>query len=130
LRRISVVVVSVLLMLALAGTSTALADPPDGKGQPGATEEKEKGQPDNPNGFGTVVSQKGATTTTSASIPPLRMSRVKGWATSLATMVPLGTTRATTAASSAIWTTRSEPTPTALPMLTVIPDAQANNVIP
>jgi hypothetical protein len=59
LRRISVVVVSVLLMLALAGTSTALADPPDGKGQPGATEEKEKGQPDNPNGFGTVVSQKG-----------------------------------------------------------------------
>jgi hypothetical protein len=57
LRRISVVVLSVLLMLALAG-GAALAAPPDGKGQPGATEEKEPGQPENPNGFGTVVSQK------------------------------------------------------------------------
>jgi hypothetical protein len=57
LRRISVVVLSVLLMLALAG-GAALAAPPDGKGQPGAGEEKETGQPENPNGFGTVVSQK------------------------------------------------------------------------
>src|SRR3712207_3296700 len=44
-------------MLALAG-SAALAAPPDGKGQPRATEEKQAGQPENPNGFGTVVSQK------------------------------------------------------------------------
>jgi hypothetical protein len=44
-------------MLALAG-SVALAAPPDGKGQPRATEEKQTGQPENPNGFGTVVSQK------------------------------------------------------------------------
>jgi hypothetical protein len=44
-------------MLALAG-SAALAAPPDGKGQPRATEEKQTGQPENPNGFGTVVSQK------------------------------------------------------------------------
>jgi hypothetical protein len=50
-------VVSVLLMLAL-GSSAALADPPDGKGQPRANEPKQQGQPDNPNGFGTVVSQK------------------------------------------------------------------------
>jgi hypothetical protein len=58
LRRISFVVGLVVLMLALAA-SAALADPPDGKGQPRADETKEKGQPDNPNGFGTVVSQKG-----------------------------------------------------------------------
>jgi hypothetical protein len=44
-------------MLALAG-SAALAAPPDGKDQPRATEEKQTGQPENPNGFGTVVSQK------------------------------------------------------------------------
>ncbi len=58
MRRISVVVLSGLLMLALAG-GAALAAPPDGKGQPGAAETKETGRPDNPNGFGTVVSQKG-----------------------------------------------------------------------
>ena len=58
MRRISVVVLSVLLMLALAG-SAALAAPPEGKGQPGAKEDKEQGKPANPNGFGTVVSQKG-----------------------------------------------------------------------
>ncbi len=60
MRRISVVVVLGVLMLTLAA-SAALADPPDGKGQPRADETKEKGQPDNPNGFGTVVSQKGST---------------------------------------------------------------------
>ena len=57
MRRISIVVVSIVLMSVLAG-SVALAAPPDGKGQPGAAETKETGQPDNPNGFGTVVSQK------------------------------------------------------------------------
>jgi hypothetical protein len=61
LGRISVVVLLVLLMLALAGSAAALADPPDGKGQPRADEIKESGQPDNPNGFGTVVSQKAST---------------------------------------------------------------------
>lgn len=55
--RISVFVLLGLLMLALAG-SAALAAPPDGKDQPRATEEKQTGQPENPNGFGTVVSQK------------------------------------------------------------------------
>ena len=57
MRRISFVVGLVVLILALAA-SAALADPPDSKGQPRADETKEKGQPDNPNGFGTVVSQK------------------------------------------------------------------------
>ena len=55
--RISVFVLLGLLMLALEG-SAALAAPPDGKDQPRATEEKQTGQPENPNGFGTVVSQK------------------------------------------------------------------------
>jgi hypothetical protein len=59
LRRISVVVLLVLLMLVFAATA-ALAAPPDGKGVPriGEGEEKHTGQPENPNGFGTVVSQK------------------------------------------------------------------------
>jgi hypothetical protein len=60
LRRISVVVGLVVLMSMLAA-SAALADPPDGKGQPRAEETKEQGQPENPNGFGTVVSQKAST---------------------------------------------------------------------
>jgi hypothetical protein len=59
LRRIIVVVVSIVLISALA-CSVAVAAPPDGKGQPSADETKETGQPDNPNGFGTVVSQKGS----------------------------------------------------------------------
>ncbi len=57
MRRVSVVVLSVLLMLALACSSVALAAPPDGKGQPGAAEEKQKGKPDNPSGFGGAASQ-------------------------------------------------------------------------
>jgi hypothetical protein len=56
LRRISVVVLLGLIMLALAG-SVALAAPPDGKGQPGAEEPKQKGQPENPSGFGGAASQ-------------------------------------------------------------------------
>jgi hypothetical protein len=61
LRRISVVVVLVLLMLAFAG-SAALAAPPDGKGQPGATETtKDTGAPTDPNCFGTAASQVATT---------------------------------------------------------------------
>jgi hypothetical protein len=60
LRRISVVVVLVLLMLAFAG-SAALAAPPDGKGQPGATEPKDTGAPNDPNCFGTAASQVATT---------------------------------------------------------------------
>ena len=54
--RVSVVVLSVLLMLTLA-CSAAVAAPPDGKGQPGAAEEKQKGKPDNPSGCGGAASQ-------------------------------------------------------------------------
>jgi hypothetical protein len=61
MKRISVVVLLGLLMLALACSGAAVADPLGGKGQPRADETKEKGRPDNPNGFGTVVSQKGST---------------------------------------------------------------------
>ncbi len=56
MRRISVVLLSVLFMLALAG-SAALAAPPDGKGQPRANEPKDTGSPKNPNCFGTAASQ-------------------------------------------------------------------------
>ena len=58
MRRVSVVVLSVLLMLALACSSVALAAPPDGKGQPRAEEEKQKGKPENPNGFGNAASHQ------------------------------------------------------------------------
>ena len=60
MRRISVVVLSVLLMLTLAG-SAALADPPDGKGQPRASEPKDTGSPKDPNCFGTAASQVATT---------------------------------------------------------------------
>ncbi len=60
MRRISVVVLSVLLMLSLAG-SAALADPPDGKGQPRADETKDTGSPKDPNCFGTAASQVATT---------------------------------------------------------------------
>jgi hypothetical protein len=56
LRRISFVVVLVVLMLALAG-SAALADPPDGKGQPRAGEQKDTGKPNDPNCWGTTSSK-------------------------------------------------------------------------
>ena len=59
MRRVSVVVLSVLLMLALA-SSAALAERPDNKGQnceAVTCEEKEKGKPDNPRGFGSAASQ-------------------------------------------------------------------------
>ena len=57
MRRISVVVVLVVLMLALAG-SAALAAPPSGKGQPRATTEpKDTGAPNDPNCWGTAASQ-------------------------------------------------------------------------
>jgi hypothetical protein len=56
LGRISVFVLLALLMLVVAATA-ALAAPPDGKGQPRATEEKQTGQPENPNGFGSAASQ-------------------------------------------------------------------------
>ena len=57
MRRVSVVVLSVLLMLTLACSSAALAAPPDGKGQPRAEEDKQKGKPANPSGFGGAASQ-------------------------------------------------------------------------
>jgi hypothetical protein len=63
LRRVSVVVVAVLLMLtmlALAG-GAALAAPPDGQGQPRATEPKDTGSPNDPNCFGTAASQVATT---------------------------------------------------------------------
>jgi hypothetical protein len=106
----------------------ALADPPDGKGQPGATEEKKQGQPENPNGFGTVVSQKASHYRdvgehSSSQEEPRQdvgnVARNDG---------AEGDHLATMAASSAVWTTRSEPTPTALPMPAVILDVHANNV--
>ncbi len=59
MRRVTVVVLSVLLMLALA-SSAALAERPDNKGQnceAVTCEDKEKGKPDNPNGFGSAASQ-------------------------------------------------------------------------
>src|SRR5687768_13998986 len=62
LRRISVVVLSVLLMLALA-SSAALTERPAGKGQGcDGCEPKQQGKPDNPkpdnpNGFGSAASQ-------------------------------------------------------------------------
>jgi hypothetical protein len=56
LGRISVFVLLALLMLVVAATA-ALAAPPDGKGQPRAAEEKQTGQPENPNGFGSAASQ-------------------------------------------------------------------------
>src|SRR3712207_7749817 len=57
LRRFSVVVLSVLLMLALA-SSAALAERPAGKGQGcDGCEKKEQGKPENPNGFGSAASQ-------------------------------------------------------------------------
>ena len=42
-------------------TSAGWADQPPNKGQPGATEEKVTGTPNNPNGFGAVVSQRAST---------------------------------------------------------------------
>ncbi len=60
MRRVSVVVLSVLLMLALAG-SAALADPPDGKGQPRASEPKDTGSPKDPNCWGQTASHMATT---------------------------------------------------------------------
>ena len=57
-RRISVVLISALLMMGFT-TSVAWADQPPNKGQSGATEDKRTGAPINPNGFGTVTSQLG-----------------------------------------------------------------------
>ena len=56
LRHISVLLVSVLVLVALAA-SVALAAPPAGKGQPGATEEKSTGSPTDPNCWGEVTTQ-------------------------------------------------------------------------
>jgi hypothetical protein len=60
LRRISVVVLSVLLMLTLAG-SAALAAPQAGKGQPGAKEDKQTGKPADPNCWGQTASHMATT---------------------------------------------------------------------
>ena len=86
LRRISVVLISALLMMGFT-TSVAWADQPPNKGQGGATENKRTGAPDNPNGFGTVTSQLGTAlggvgSHTSGS-PPARTrtpSRPSAWA--------------------------------------------------
>ena len=72
LKRISVLLMAVLLMLSLAGNAAMAQTPPnrdecDGvedplicdKGQPGADEAKEKGKPDDPNAWGSVASQLG-----------------------------------------------------------------------
>jgi hypothetical protein len=58
LRHISVLLVSVLVLVALAA-SVALAAPPAGKGQPGATDPdpKSTGSPTDPNCWGEVTSQ-------------------------------------------------------------------------
>ena len=57
MRRFSVVVLSALLMLALA-SSAALAERPAGKGKGcDGCDSKEKGQPANPSGFGGAASQ-------------------------------------------------------------------------
>src|SRR5215212_1355788 len=73
LRRISVLLLAVLLVLSLAGNVAMAQTPPnrdecDGdrddplqcdKGQPGADETKETGGPDDPNSWGAVASQLG-----------------------------------------------------------------------
>jgi hypothetical protein len=59
LRCISVLLVSVLLMVALAA-NVALAAPPTGKGQPGVAEPKVTGSPNDPNAWGSVASQLGS----------------------------------------------------------------------
>ena len=110
MRRVSVVVLSVLLMLALA-SGAALAERPAGKGQGcDGCEPKQQGKPENPNGSEVRPPRwrrtKGLTLVRkaragSASIPPLKRSRVKVSATSLATMELRGTIRAATAVSSA-----------------------------
>jgi hypothetical protein len=57
LRHISVLLLSVLVLVALAA-SVALAAPPAGKGQPGATEQpKSTGSPTDPNCWGEVTTQ-------------------------------------------------------------------------
>ena len=61
MRRISAVVLSVLLMLTLACSSVALAAPPDGKGQPRAEEPKDTGSPKDPNCWGTTTSHMATT---------------------------------------------------------------------
>ncbi len=65
LRRISALLLAVLLMLTLA-SSVALAAPPEGKGVPRAEEPKSTGSPDDPtteaneaNNWGSVASQLG-----------------------------------------------------------------------
>ena len=61
LRRISAVVLSVLLMLALA-SSAALAKPPAGKGQPGSEPGgKQTGKPTDPNCWGQTASHMATT---------------------------------------------------------------------
>jgi hypothetical protein len=50
---------SSIVMLSLFTAAPALADAPDSKGQSRATEEKTPGAPENPNGWGSVVSDFG-----------------------------------------------------------------------
>jgi hypothetical protein len=72
LRRISVFLLAVLLVLSLAGNVAMAQTPPNrdtcdvdpnqlqcDKGQPGADETKETGSPDDPNSWGAVASQLG-----------------------------------------------------------------------
>ena len=53
---IRVVFASSIVILSLLTAAPALADAPDSKGQPRATEEKTTGVPTNPDGWGSVVS--------------------------------------------------------------------------
>ena len=59
LRRISVLLMAVLLLFALTGNVALAQTEPDlsDKGQPGSNEEKKPGSPDNPDHWGSVVTQ-------------------------------------------------------------------------
>src|SRR5215210_446807 len=61
LRRISVFLLAVLLVLSLAGNVAMAQTEPDlsDRGQPGADEPKDTGSPDDPNSWGSVASQLG-----------------------------------------------------------------------
>jgi hypothetical protein len=61
LRRITVLLMAVLLLFALTGNVALALTEPDlsDRGQPNADEEKKKGKPNDPNAWGSVASQLG-----------------------------------------------------------------------